>query len=235
MAGLDKDYFHRACSWADDRFGLMEASRSRYQLAFLISMSAVIFLSIVLVMMLPLKSVQTVAVHHYDNGVTTVEAQSQKVQASSRAQIESDLVRYVINRESYDVSSYRTQFELVTLLSANDVAREFESQQASRNLMAPINQLGTKVTRSVHVYSINFIDDTELNARERKTKQQHHHLAEVVFSVKDHDKSSLRDTEQQFSALVSWQYVKPSNSIEERWQNFNGFEVTRYTVAQRNL
>lgn len=204
-------------------------------MAFLIAMSAVVFLAFAMAMLLPLKSVQTVAVHHYDNGVSTVEAQSQKVQATSRAQIESDIVRYVIHRESFDVSSYRTQFELVTLLSANDVAREFEGQQSTRNLQAPINQLGTKVTRSVHVYSINFIDDSELNTKERKTKQQHHNLAEVVFLVKDHDKTSLQDTEQQFSALISWQYVKPSNSIEERWQNFNGFEVTRYTLAQRNI
>jgi len=235
MALINKDYFHQACAWADDRFSLIEASRTRYQIAFLVTMLAVVLLAMALVVLLPLKSVQTVAVHHYDNGVTTVEAQSQKVQAANRAQIESDIVRYIINRESYDASSYRAQFELITLLSANDVAREFESQQSSRNPDAPVNQLGTKVNRHVHVYSINFIDDQQLNIKERKTKQQHHNLAEVVFSVKNHDKASLKDTEQQFSALISWQYVKPSDSIEERWQNFDGFEVTRYTKAQRNI
>lgn len=235
MALLKKDYFHQACEWADDRFSLMEASRARYQMAFLASIFAVVFLAMALVILLPLKSVQTVAVHHYANGVTTVDAQSRKVQAPNRAQIESDIVRYVINRESYDASSYRAQFELITLLSANDVAHEFESQQSSRNPEAPVNQLGTKVSRSVHVYSINFIDNQQLNARERKARQQHHNLAEVVFSVKDRDKGSLKEAEQQFSALISWQYVKPSDSIEERWQNFDGFEVTRYTKAQRNI
>ncbi len=79
MVFTKKDYFHQACTWADDRFGLMEASRNRYQLAFLVSMLVVIVLAISMLVMLPLKSVQTVAVHHYENGVTTVESQSQKV------------------------------------------------------------------------------------------------------------------------------------------------------------
>ena len=231
---LNSSYFHQACSWAEDKFGLIEASRARYQLAFIIAMSAVICLAIVLMMLLPLKSVQTIAVHHYDNGVTTVEAQN-NTPAINQVQIESDIVRYVINRESYDVSSYQPQFELINLLSSNDVANQYEAEQSTRNPFAPINQLGTKVTRAVHVYSINFIDEARLNKGERKAKQTHHNLAEVVFSIKDKDKATLKENEQAFTALISWHYLKPSNSIEERWKNFDGFEVTRYSKAQRNL
>lgn len=228
-------YFHQACSWADDKFGLMQASRNRYQAAFLASLGLSLCMGIALISLMPLKSVQTVAVHHYENGVTTVEQQSEKAAPINRAQIESDIVRYVINREAYDVSSYRAQFELVQLLSGNEVAREFEAQQSARNENAPVNILGTRITRSVHVYSINFIDNAHLNEKERKKKQNHSNLAEVVFAVKDHDKASNHDREQQYTALISWRYVKPSDSIEERWKNFDGFEVTRYSKAQRNV
>ncbi|HHU0036401.1 TPA: virB8 family protein [Legionella pneumophila] len=231
----NQSYFKQACDWADDKFGLLEASRARYRVAFYVAMSATVSLSIALACLAPLKQVQTIAVHHYQNGVTTVEAESANVATINKAQIESDIVRYIINRESFDDSSYRAQFELVQLLSNDTVAREFETEQSASNLDAPINTLGTAYTRSVHVYSINFIDNENLNSKERKAKQNHHNLAEVVFSVKDHEKAANRDQEKQYTALVSWRYVKPSDSIEERWKNFDGFEITRYTKSQRNV
>lgn len=232
---LDHSYFKQAASWADDNYGLLKASRARYQTAFYLSLGSSLAMALAITLMMPLKTIQTVAVHHYDNGITTVEAESKKTSPINRAQIESDLVRYINNRESYDVSSYRSQYKLIQLLSDTSVAREYESQQSSRNPEAPINHLGTKFTRNVHIYSINFIDDENLNAKERKVKQTHHNLAEVVFAIQDHDKAANRDSEQQFTALISWHYISPSNSIEERWQNFDGFEVTRYTKAQRNI
>lgn len=232
---FNSSYFHEACSWADDKFGLLEASRARYQLAFIASISAVMLLALAIITMLPLKKVQTIAVHHYENGVTTVEAQGNDHPPINKAQVESDIVRYVINRESYDDSSYRAQFELIRLLSDHSVAKEFEKQQTIRNPNAPINTLGTKISRQVHVYSINFIDSKELDNQEPKGKQNHHNLAEVVFSTKDHHKTQQQDKEKQFTALVSWRYTKPPESVEQRWKNFDGFEVTRYTRSQRNV
>ncbi len=232
---IHQSYFKQACDWADDKFGLLEASRARYQLAFYIAMGTTLSLALALACLAPLKQVQTIAVHHYQNGVTTVEAQSAQDTPANQAQVESDIVRYVINRESYDDSSYRAQFELVQLLSNNSVAKEFETEQTASNPDAPINQLGTRITRSVHVYSINFIDADSLNQKEIKAKQNHHNLAEVVFSVKDHDKAANRDSEKQYTALISWRYIKPSQSIEERWKNFDGFEISRYTKSQRNV
>ena len=231
----EQTYFKQACDWADDRFGLLEASRARYKYAFYSAMAATTSLAIALASLAPLKQVQTIAVHHYQNGITTVEAQSAQVAVIKRSQIESDIVRYIINRESYDESSYRAQFELVQLLSNESVAREFEKEQSTSNRNAPVNQLGTAFSRSVHVYSINFIDNETLNSKERKAKKNHHNLAEVVFLVKDHEKSANRDSEKQYTALVSWRYVKPSDSIEERWRNFDGFEITRYSKSQRNV
>lgn len=232
---IQHSYFKQACSWADDKYGLMATSRKRYQVAFIASLIAVICLCLSILCLMPLKQVQTIAVHHYDNGVTTVAPLSEGIPNMNQAQIESDIVRYIINRESYDSSSYRSQFELVGLLSSDTVTREYEAEQSTRNEQSPINVLGTKVTRSVHIYSINFIDTKAQNENERKSKRNHDNLAEVVFSIKDRDKASNRDSEQQYSAIISWRYTKPSNSIEKRWKNFDGFEVTRFTKSQRNV
>lgn len=230
-----QSYFHEASHWADERFGLIEASRNRYQAAFLSSLAVSVSLALAIVIMMPLKSVETVAIHHYENGVTTVEAPDLKTMPVNKAQVESDIVRYVINRESYDISSYQPQYELIALLSSDEVFKSYEKTESSSNPDAPINILGTKFNRSVHVYSINFIDKEGLNDTEVKRKQTHHNLAEVVFSVKDHDKSANRDKENHFTALISWRYNNPPASIEARWRNFDGFEVTRYSLAQRNI
>src|SRR5690606_25195945 len=105
MTNKTARYFHEACSWADDKYGLLQASRARYQVAFLISMSLALLLSIAIICLMPLKRVQTVAVHHYENGITTVETESIDESQINRAQIESDIVRYIQHREAYDISS----------------------------------------------------------------------------------------------------------------------------------
>ncbi|MAW59774.1 MAG: hypothetical protein CMJ94_02940 [Planctomycetes bacterium] len=228
------NYFHEACSWADDKYGLVSASRERYKVAFLLSASLSILLTLALIIMMPLKSVQTLVVHHYDNGITTVDSEKVDASPKNRAQVESDIVRYIQNREAFDISSYKPQFELVRLLSDNAVANQYTQEQSTHNASSPVRKLGNKITRRVHVYSINFLDDELDNQKERKGKQDHANLAEVVFSLKDTDKQSLREQSQQYTALISWRYIAPSKLLSERWQNFAGFEVVRYTRAERN-
>ena len=182
-------YFKEANLWADDRYGLIKASKIRYQYAFFASLATVVILAlviIIIIIMMPLKSIQTVAVHHYENGVTTVDTETIDESPKNRHQLESDIVRYVINRESFDISSYRSQFELVHLLSNQDVVTEYEKEQKISNNESPLNLLGTQFTRKVHVYSINFLDSKDLNTKENKKRQNHTDVAEVVFSVSDY-------------------------------------------------
>lgn len=228
-------YFKEATGWADDKFGLIEASKTRYQYAFFASLAVAAMLALAIAVMMPLKSIQTVAVHHYENGITTVDTEQFDASPKRRGQVESDIVRYVVNRESYDISSYRSQFELVHLLSNSTVVSEYEAEQKASNQNAPLNLLGTRFTRKVHVYSINFLDSEQLNEKASKKKKNHADVAEVVFSISDYDKQTGREAEKQYSALVSWRYLNPPSNAKERWQNFDGFEVTRYTRVQRNV
>lgn len=230
------NYFTKACSWADDRFGLLEASRNRYRLAFVLTLFLNAMLALAITMMMPLKKTEPLLIHHYDSGVVTVEPIKDEKTLINQAQIESDLVRYVVNRESFDVSSYRAQYELVNLLSDPEVASSYENLQRRSNPKSPLNELGTEKTRQVHIYSINFIDRESLNSNEQKTKDQNHYdLAEVVFSLTDKNKNGGTEVTQHFSALISWRYLGMPSSPEARWKNFSGFEITRYTLQQRNV
>ena len=227
-----QDYFKKARSWADDNFGRLEQSRSRYQTAFILAMILNCVAIVVIGMLSHYQTIVPLIVHHYENGLTSIEPLKEK-KPLNKAQIESDIVRYIENRESYDASSYRTQFELIHLLSDNAVDREYLEEQSKANSTAPIKLLGEHGKREVHIYSINFLDSILEN--ENDLHKDHHNLAEVVFSLTDTDKTTGRTTQVQFNALIAWRYLTPPDSPEARWQNWDGFEVTRYSKTLRSM
>lgn len=228
-----KDYFNRARSWADDNFSQLQQSRNRYQLAFMLSMGLNTAACISVAVLAQFQTLVPMMVHHYDNGVTTVEPITQANAPINKAQVESDIVRYITNREAYDISSYRAQFDLIGLLSSAHVAAEYIKEQDKSDKEAPINALGAQALRQVHIYSINFLDSTQFNKQD--ITQNHQNVAEVVFTLTDTDKSGGKPLERHYSALISWQYVTPSTSPAARWQNWDGFQITRYTKSIRNV
>ena len=227
------DYFKQAASWADDTFGALEQSRNRYQVAFVLAMSLNV---VALVSVCVLSNIQTLVpmlVHHYDHGVTTVEPLTQTNAPLNKAQVESDLAHYLVSRESYDISSYRAQFDLVALLSSETVAAEYAREQDKNVKTSPIQQLGAERMREVHIYSINFLDNVTHNAED--FPKNHQNLAEIVYKSTDLDKSTGLKTEQRYNALVSWTYVTPSTNPDIRWKNWDGLMVTRFTRQLRNV
>lgn len=227
------NYFNQAKSWADDIYGAVEQSRNRYKAAFFTAMG---LNGLALVAVASLAQVQTLVplmIHHYDNGVTTVEPLKNDNAPLNKAQVESDIIRYITNRESYDVSSYRSQYDLVTLLSNEPVITQFSQEQDKSSKESPVNTLGATSERKVHVYSINFIDNSTLN--EKEIPKDHQNLAEVVFTLIDSDKATGHKNEKQYTALVSWQYTTPSTVPDIRWKNWDGFLVTRYSKQLRNI
>lgn len=227
MKNQYQSYFKDAKRWADDNFARIDVSRRRYQAAFLSSMGLNL-LSIIAVMVLAnCQTLIPLIVQHYDNGLTTVEPLTQSQAPIDRAQVESDLVRYITNRESFDVSAYRSQFDLVSVLSNAAVNKEYLNEQAKANKEAPINRLGMQASRNVRIVSIHFLDN--LLANKDDLHQDHHNVAEVAFTVTDTDKLSGHAEQSHYNALIAWRYVKPSTNPEVRWKNWDGFEVIRYS------
>lgn len=228
-----RDYFNRARTWADDTFAGVCQSRNRYQLAFTLSMGLNIAACIAVAVLANYQTLVPMMVHHYDNGITTVEPLNNPNAPMNRAQVESDIVRYITNRETYDISSYRAQFDLISLLSNGHVGAEYLQEQDKNNKEAPINLLGAHASRNVHIYSINFLDAALFNQKD--LPKNHQNVAEVVFTLTDTDKTQGKPIERHYNALISWAYVTPSNSPLERWHNWDGFQVTRYSKTVRNV
>ncbi|MCE3043973.1 virB8 family protein [Legionella sp. 16cNR16C] len=227
------DYFKQAKHWADDQFARVEVSRNRYQVAFLASMGLNLCAVLAVSVLAPMQTLIPMLVHHYDNGVMTIEPVTQANAPINKTQVESDIVRYITQRESYEVSAYRSQFDLVSLLSSGSVNDEYLREQSKSNSQSPVVQLGNKAMRSVHVYSINFLDNVLFN--DQDFPKNHHNVAEVVFTLIDTDKATGQQTETQYSAVIAWVYNQPSNAPDIRWKNWDGFQVTRYSKQLRNV
>lgn len=217
-------FFQTARNWADDIYVEAIASRNRYRFAFLWSLFIISLFLVCFIVLLPLQHTQLVLVHHVDDGTVWVELLKNQTLKPTHAQIESDIVRYVVNRESYSVSAYDHQYALVNLLSSKSVAQAYQQSQTASNPDSPISRFKRRVVRHVHVQNIIFLKS-----------DPKHPLAQVNFRVIDHDHFTGRNKKQSMLALVSWRYWGIAKDPESRWMNWDGFKVSHYSVQQRHI
>jgi len=229
-----KNYFEQASSWADDYYSTIEASRNRYKfMCFMLSgMSAILLCS-------TLSLVHTheyipLLVHHYDSGAVSVEPAKQHYAPKSSAEIESELVRYVVNRESYDPASFSESYQLVHVMSDNNVARQYAEDQNAEDKRSFVYRFGDKTIRMTHIESVNFLDNESLNEKE-KGEKHHKNLAEVNFMVTDKESHGGSAKRTPYVAIISWTHTGIPEDPEIRWMNWDGFVVTSYHVNQRTV
>lgn len=230
----NENYFQLATSWADDYYARISASRYRYQIAFFSSLGLCGLLSISVMMLSHTHEYIPLLVHHYESGAVSVSPASQIGAPENQAEIESDLVRYIISRESYDPASFDQQYQLVTLLSDSSVARSYQAQQNAVDDQAFIQRFGNKIVRSVKIEEVNFLDNENLNSKE-KHEMNHRNLAEVHFIVTDKNIASGKEKRTPLVAIMGWAYGGIPSDPEVRWMNWNGFAVTSYQRNQRTV
>ncbi len=234
ISGKPHVYFGKACNWADDIAANMEASRNRWRAVTLYALIPATFLLLLSVtMLIPIQHLEPLLINHYSDGQVSVMPISKKHVPKQAAEIQSDIVRYIVSRESYSAFSYREQYTLVNLLSSGEVASQYINEQDSSNNHSPINVLGNKGTRTVHVTSVLFLDKAAENDPNKKVFN-HTNLAQINFTVTSQDETGVLKTIP-LTALVSWEYRGMRSNQTDAWQNWNGFTITHYDVQQRNL
>jgi type IV secretion system protein VirB8 len=229
------DIFETAKSWSYDMYTSELVSKNRYQYAFFAAIGLVGLLIIGLVSLSLKKDTKPYLVNHYQDGRITVEPLRNIKKLESTALIQGELVRYVINRESYDPASYQHQFSLITQMSNDAVTQGYLSSQSSSNKHSPISVLGAKGYRTVHVDSVIFLDRANKNKQDKNPHKHHQNLAQVNFTVKDHHRHSSLTQQKSYSVLISWVHQGMPQDPESMWSNWDGFTVTRYTKEQRNI
>ena len=230
----NQDYFQLSRSWADDYYTVVSASRNRYRVAFFSAMGLCVLLTISVISLSHTHEYVPLIVHHYDSGAVSVEQANHHYVPEFQGEIESELVRYIVNRESYDPTSFTEQYQLVTLMSDSTVARKYHQAQNSDDKHSLIATLGNRVVRTVKVQDVNFLDRASLADKE-KHHLAHKNLAEVNFIVIDKDVKSGKESKTPFVAILSWTHAGIPSDPEARWMNWNGFTVTSYQRNQRTL
>jgi len=226
------DYFTLARSWADDIYTTTIASRNRYRMAFLCAMGLCIGLSMAVFSLVPLQHIEPLVVHYTRDGDVWVAPTHQPSPPHDQALTESELVRYIQNRESFDPATYDEQYQLISLTSSGTVMHQYQRSQAANNPYSPIKVLGNKGYRTAHVEEVVFMDHQQPS---QKIGKQHANLAEINFMITDHKNNGAIIQKTPLTALVSWAYRGTPRNLSLRWRNWDGFTVTHYRVVQRNV
>lgn len=230
----DEAYFKLARDWFYERFEEANIKANRWFLAFLVT-SFLLILSIVsCTLLFPLKTLEPMLIHHNSTtGEIWITKPKTPYIPETDSETQSDIVRYIINRESYSLSDINQRFHLVTLLSNADIAKQYADEQSNSLSTSPINTLGEKGTRTIKIEDIIFIDKT--GTKEIRTyKQKSQNLAKVDFTTTTTYPNGAKQIDY-WVATLGWIYRGLPNNQQDAWDNWNGFQVTTYRVDQRNV
>ncbi len=216
-----ENFFSTAANWYEDMYDAVIVSRNRYRLLSLGSFVIVFMLLLVIATLLPLQHMVPLMVNHYTDGRVDVQPIANTPMRADQSMINSDIVRYVVNRQSFEAHAFSSQYQLISIMSSPRVSKQYQQQQSAKNKHSPLSQLSTKAYRDVYIDSVVVLD--------RKNN-----LAQVNFVQSDHQNERIIRS-QPMAAIVRWQYRKPSQDPAVRWLNWDGFSVEQYHVVPRHV
>lgn len=133
---------------------------------------------------------------------------------------QAELVRYVSERETYDISDNAHRIPLVLTRSTDQAAASLRALWNSNHEGYPPNVYGRDVLITVTITSISILDDN--TAQVRLSKRREAPGAPTI----------VRD----FVATVGFRFrPHTERRLEQVWQNPLGFEVTSYRVDAETL
>lgn len=208
-------YYATALSWADER---VAAGQQLRQYALLVAAGAgaiAILLSLTVMLLVPLKSVQPY--------VVTVDRQTGAVQMATtleggrltenEAVIQAELANYVRTRESFDATDLPVSSRLVQLRSSNDVRTAYVRAMATANPASPLHTLSPGDTVKVLIKSVSVTGQGAALVR--------------YDTERSSANGQITDTRAYVSA-ISFGFNSRPLRMEDRFDNPLGFVVSRY-------
>lgn len=233
---LESDYFADAKDWAYERYKIQEVMANRWQLAFWVAMGFGVLLVVLLVMLLPLKSWQPIVIrHNTQTGEVFVDQTHMDYLPNTSSEVQSDLMRYVVARETYSAVDSQLRRVQVRDSSSPSVAKSYVQLQDRNNPNSPFVLYGSHGLRTVKVEDIVFLDGIGSSRHEKKKQHRTHvpTLAKVDFKTTETKRQTT--ITRYWVATIQFQYLGTPAEKEAAWLNWNGFTVTSYRVDQRNI
>ena len=211
-------YYVEADSWAHDRVDALQVSRrTAWRVAAGASLIAVLE-AIALIVLMPLKTVEpyTLLVDRQTGFVQALRPIDVERIAPDRALTQSFLVQYVIARESFDIDSLQENFRKVALWSTGPERTHYVASAQITNPESPLARYPRSTIVETRVKSVSPVGRD---------------VAMVRFETRRRDAGGQAGPPSAWVAVIRYGYSGEPMSIEDRFVNPLGFQVTRY---QRN-
>jgi len=211
-------YYREAGSWALDRQDMLRASR---RTAWIVAGSAAaiaVMEAFALLLLMPLKTVEpyTLLVDKQTGFVQALKPLDAQQVSGNTALTQSFLVQYVIARESFDVSALQANYRKVSLWSEGDARSAYVASVQASNPDSPLARLPRSSLVETRVKSVSPLGPNS---------------ALVRFETVLRDAGGSAQPPRAWVAVIRYRYSGEPMSLEDRFINPLGFEVTRY---QRN-
>jgi type IV secretion system protein VirB8 len=211
-------YYREAGSWADDRQTTLRASRRTAWIVASAATAVALMLALALLMLTPLKTVEpyTLLVDKQTGFVQALKPLDAQQVSGNTALTQSFLVQYVIARESFDISAVQANYRKVSLWSQGDARAAYVASVQASNPDSPLARLPRTTVIETRVKSVSPLGQN---------------AALVRFDTVRRDVGGRTEPARAWVSVIRYRYSGEPMSLEDRFVNPLGFEVTRY---QRN-
>ncbi len=215
-------YNQEAKDWSYDRYYSQSIWLRRCLLGLL---TTIIFLAISLtanLVLIPLKEKvpYLYAFDHATGEITKIGTLEPSTLSGNWELTRYFLIHYVMNYEGYDFDNIDVPYQLVWAQSADHVQAQFETLMKSDNKQSPYQRYGKDSYVTVHVLSVNRLNDNTVDVKFEKTL---------------HDRTAHSENVIQKEAIIRWEYQIAETSQKMLERDPLGFKVTYYQVSQVNI
>ncbi len=210
-----EDYYAAARSWAE---GQSISGARETRIAWRVAAGAgviALLLSLALVFLVPLKSVQpyVLTVDRQTGAVEPAASLQDGKLSQNEAVIQAQLAGYVIARETFDATDLPQQYRRVQMMSSRPVASAYVAQMAANNPASPLNTLSRGDTMTINVRSVSLIAEG---------------AGLVRFSATRSALGAAGGQPVNYVAAISFGFNGRPLRAADRYDNPLGFQVTRY-------
>jgi type IV secretion system protein VirB8 len=217
--GKDSDNNGANQNWYADRYQSIAVQRN---MLFFLSITALVatVISVIFISKVTLsKTIEPLVVQVEDNtGFTTlVNPRLDERWTTDKSINTYFLVNYLRARETYNISSYAHNYNIVTrLMSSSGVYSQFKSSLNNPSTN-PISIYGANNSTNLKIRSVQFL---KISPTDNK--------AQIRFSIVE--QGGTRKVQNKIVAL-DWSYVELNLSFEDRTVNPLGFQVKAYSIS----
>ena len=208
-------YYVEAGSWAHDREEELVRSRRTAWLIAGVAVAVAVLLAIALVVLMPLKTVQTVTLmtDKQTGFVQVVDPINPDRISPDSALTRSFLTQYVTAREGFDVDAVQASYRRVALWSSGEARSTYVASQQAGNPESPLARYPRSTIVETEVKSISSLGPN---------------VAMVRFMTRRRDQGGALQPPAHWVAVMNYRFVGEPMRMEDRLINPLGFQVTRY-------